>query len=240
MTSTYSLNAGQIIVQSYRKIGALASPWVLSPDQIDIGLVNLNIMLKGLQIDGMNLFRQTQITMAIPSGQGFAGTPYQVTPLILNLADGRLIIQPAPNLYERPLGVYSYEDYMLLPNKMQANTSGPSIIAFDRQTTVSNIYIWPLATNGCTVNATVARTINDVNTVNDPIDVPIEWSEGIVWMLADRLLDDTGIRDSAPTTSQSITAHATAFYQKLLNFDRPDFTNIRPMGKTGNSRIWRY
>ena len=238
MSTTYSLNAGQVITQAFRKIGCLQPPYTPSDDQLSVGILNLNFMLKGFQTDGVNLFRQTQIQMIIPAGVGFAGTPFQLTPLILTLEDARLVVQPQPNLYERPLGIYSYEDYMLLPNKMQK--SQPSVICFDRQTTTSNIYIWPLTQNGCTINATVARTINDVLTVNDTLDIPIEWTEGVIWCLADRLMDDAGVRQADPETAQSVSIHAATFYQKLLNFDRPDFVNMRPYGKTGNSRIWRY
>ena len=213
MSTTYSLNAGQLITQALRKGGQLQPPWTPSEDQLSTGLLNLNFMLKGMQADGVNLWRQTQVTWTIPSGIGYAGNPYQPTPLFLTLEDARSVITPAPNLYERPLGVYSYEDYMLLPNKQQYTTSGPSVICFDRQATTSNIYIWPLATNGCTVNATVARTVNDVLTVNDALDFPIEWTEGMIWCLADRLLDDAGVRENDPATSQSVSVHAATFYQ---------------------------
>ncbi len=238
MSSTYSLNAGQFITEALRKGGMLQPPWTPSDDQLELGLINLNIMLKGFQADGINLWRQTQVSWAIPQGVGYAGNPYQPTPVFLNLEDARLVVQPAPNQYERPLGVYSYEDYMLLPNKLAQGS--PSVICFDRQATTSNIYIWPLPINGCTINATVGRTINDALTVGSALDIPIEWSEAVLWCLAERLLDDGGVRESDPATAQSVSTHAAVFYQKLLNFDRPDFTNMRPMGKTGNSRIWKY
>lgn len=238
MSTTNSLNAGQIITEALRKGGMLQPPWTPSDDQFSTGLINLNFMLKGLQADGPNLWRLTQVQWTIPAGVGYAGNPYQPTPLFLTLADARLIITPAPNLFERPLGVYSYEDYMLLPNKLAS--SNPTVICFDRQATTSNIYIWPLPAQGCVINATVARTINDVTSVNDTLDVPLEWTEGVIWMLADRLLDDGGVRESDPATSQSVSMHAMAFYQKLLNFDRPDAVYIRPYGKTGNSKIWKY
>ncbi len=240
MSTTYTLNAGQIVTESFRKIGNLEPPWTPTADQYSIGLLNLNFMLKAIQTNGPNLFRLTQIQMIIPAGIGYAGNPFQVTPLFLTLADARSVITPAPNLYERPLGVYSYEDYMLLPNKMQTTTSGPSVICFDRQVNASNIYIWPLAASGCVVNATVARTINDILTVNDPIDLPVEWTQGIIWMLADLLIADAGVFASDPGTAQLITSNAGVFYKMLLDFDRPDATFIRPYGKTGNSKIWKY
>jgi hypothetical protein len=238
MSTNYTINAGQFITEAFRKGGMLQPPWTPTADQLSTGLLNLNYMLKGLQTYGPNLWRLTQVSWTIGTGVGYAGNPYQVTPLILTLADARLVVNPSPNLYERPLSIYSYEDYMLLPNKMSLGT--PSVIAFDRQATVSNFYIWPLPTNGCVINATVARTINDVLTVNDDLDIPVEWTEGLIWMLADRLLDDGGVRESDPATSQSVTLHAAAFAKQLLDFDRPDAIYLRPMGKTGAAKIWKY
>lgn len=242
MTTTWSLTAGQLVTQAYRKIGNLTPPWTPSADQMNQGIIALNAMLKGWQTNGVNLYRQTQIAMNIGAGQGLPstiGTPYQVTPLILSLEDARLVIEPAPNLYERPLAIYSYADYMNLPNKMASNDSGPSVIVFDRQATVSNIYIWPLATNGCTINATVGRTVNDVNTASDPLDFPSEWTEGAIFSLADRLMNDSGVRSADPVTAQDITLHASLFMQKLLDFDRPDSVFIRPWGRKGSGKFWR-
>ena len=85
---------------------------------------------------------------------------------------------PAPNLYERPLGYYTYEDYMMYPNKRQKTNSGPSIWCFDKQVTQSNLYLWPLPANGGDLNATVARYANEVFTQTDPIDFPPEWMRG--------------------------------------------------------------
>lgn len=238
MSTTFSLTAGQLIVRAYRKIGNLQPPWTPDDDQLNSGLIALDFMLKGLQSNGTNLWRQTQVSWAIPAGQGTLGNPYEVTPIFLSLENARLVVQPAPNLYERPLGIYTYEQYMNLPNKLSKGS--PSVIMFDRQSLTSNIYIFPLPINGCTVNASVARTINDVTMVSDPIDCPVEWTEGLIYMLADRLMDDGGVRAADPETAQSITAHAQAFGAKLLDFDRSDSVFIQPWGSTWNRRLRRY
>lgn len=239
MSTTYSLTAGQLITQSYRRIGGLVPPWTPSLDQLNQGMITLNILLKGLQADGTNLYRQTQLSLSVPTGVGYAGSPFSVTPLFLGLENARWVIQPAPNLYERPLGIYSYNDYMNLPNKLSMSSSGPSIICFDRQTDASWLYLWPLPTNGGTLNLSVARTVNDVNEPTDIPDYPIEWTEDMVYMLADRLMDDYGIAAADPETAQRITQRAVAFYAKLLNFDRPDSVTIRPWGRKGSGRFWR-
>lgn len=240
MSTTYSLTAQEMIQRSYRIIGNLQPPsYTPTGDQLTQGMLALNILTKGLQADLPNLFRQTQLSLSIPAGTGWAQNPYQITPLVLGVEECRLLIQPSPNIYERPLAIYSYVDYMNLPNKQSATGSGPSIIALDRQVSVSNLYMWPLGAGTVTLNGTFIRTANDINAPGDQLDFPIEWDEGLTYMLADRLLDDEGIRQADPTTAQSITTHAIAFYTKLLNFDRPASIYVRPWGRKGSGRFWR-
>ena len=237
MSTTFSLNAGQLITRAYRKIGNLQPPWTPDADQLNSGLIALDFMLKGMQAKGTNLWRQTQTSWAIPAGQGTLGNPFVVTPIFLSLENARLVVQPAPNLYERPLGKYSYEQYMNLPNKLAKGP--PSIVMFDRQALSSNIYIWPLPPLGCTVNASVARTIDDTVLASDAIDVPVEWTEGMLYSLADRLMEDGGVAAADPATAERITQRATAFASMLLDFDRPDSVIIQPWGATWNRKLRR-
>jgi hypothetical protein len=242
MTTTFTLTAGQMITRAFRLLGQLTPPWTPTDDQMNEGIIALNLMLKSMQADGINLYRQTQEALVIPAGQGLPatiGTPFQITPPIMGIEDARLVVQPSPNIFERPLAVYSYGDYMNLPNKQQANTTGPSVICIDKQVGVTNIYIWPLASSGCTINATVARTVNDVSVSSDPVDAPPEWMEGLTYSLADRLMEENGVAAADPSTAERITQHAVAFYQKCLNFDRPTSVYVRPWGRKGSGRFWR-
>ena len=234
---SWALNAGQLITQAYRKIGNLTPPWVPSEDQMSQGIIALNAMLKGWMVDGISLYRQEQITLTVPAGVGYAGNPYDISPIILGLEEARLVIQPAPNLYERELGIYAYGDYMQLPNKLSQGL--PSIICFDKQATTSGIYLWPLPTLGCTINATIGKMVNDVVLPSDAVDFPVEWTEGAIFNLADRIMDDNGVAAADPVTAQRITDHAVLFYRKLLDFDRPASTFFRPFGRAGSGRFWR-
>lgn len=240
MSTTFTLTAGEMITRAFRLIGCLTPPWTPSDDQMEEGIVALNLMLKGMQADGVNLYRQTQISIPVGVGQGLPatlGTPISVTPLVMGLEDARLVIQPSPNLYERPLAIYSYGDYMNLPNKQAA--SSPSVICIDKQVGATYLYIWPLSATGCTINASVARTVNDVTAAADAVDAPPEWMEGLTYSLADRLMEENGVAAADPATAQRITTHAAVFYQKLLSFDRPTSVYVRPWGRKGSGRAWR-
>lgn len=241
MTTTWSVTAGTLITQAHRYLGILPAGGSPTDDQFTQGIFALNAMLKGWQADGINLYRQTQLSLTVPFGVGFAGTPFQVTPLIMGFEDGRWVVSPAPNLFERPLGVFSYADYMTLPNKLSQSSSGPSIVCFDKQANASNFYFWPLPASSGTFNCTVGRTVNDVLTPADALDFPSEWTEGAAYSLADRLMEFEGVADAegGQATAQRITAHAEAFYAKLVNFDRPTSVYVRPWGRAGQGRFWR-
>ncbi len=238
MTTTATLTAIQAITRVYRMLGTLPSSGSPTNDQTTQAIIAFNAMMKGWQMDGVNLWRQTQLAIPVAAGQGTFANPITVTPLILGLEEARAVVTTSP-LYERPLAIYSYGDYAQLPNKTQSSSSGPSVIMFDRQEGASNLQIWPLWTYGGTINATVARSVNDVVNVNDPIDVPVEWLETVLYNLADRLMDDEAVMMADPATGQRITERAVAFYTKAKNFDRPSSVFMRPWGKKGTGKPWR-
>ncbi len=238
-TTTWSLTAGQFITDALDRLGNLPAGGVPTDDQFNKGILAFNALLKGNQADGPNLYRITNISIAVGAMQGCLNNPIIVTPLVLNLQTARVVVTPEPNLYERPLAIYSYADYSNLPNKMAQTTSGPSLIVFNRQTTQSIFYCWPLPTFGCTINAMVSRTVNDVVNPEDPVDIPSEFTEGYIWSLADRLMDYEGMAAADQVTADRITQHAVAFQAKLENYDRPDSVYVRPYGRRGSGRFWR-
>lgn len=245
MATTFAYTVGQLVTNAYRKLGFLPSGGVPTNDQMNQGILDYNLMVTGEMSDGTNLWRRTQTSIAVGAMQGApanVGLPLILDPPIMDFSDARWVITPAPNLYERPLAWdYPYSQYMTLPNKLAPNTSGPSIAVFDRQVSTTNIYLWPICSQPGTLNCTVARSINTVASPTDPLDFPIEWQEGLSYMLADRLMEDEGLADAAggQATAQRITQHALAFAAKLLAFDRPTSVIIKPWGKAGQSPFWR-
>lgn len=236
-TATYSLNAGQMITQAYRKLGILPSGGAPTADQMNQGIITLNLMLKSWQSDGINLWRQVQISVAVGVGQGKPGNPIVVTPPLMGFEEARLVVSPEPNLYERTLGNLTYLDYMRYPNK--GEMSQPSSICYDKQENQTNFYIFPLSGTSCTINMTVGRPVLDITQASDTVDVPIEWQQTVVYNIAERLMDNEGIAAADPATAQRIMEHAAGTYQKLLDWDRPTSLFLRPFGKPGQSRLWK-
>ena len=228
-----------LATRAYRRLGILPAGGVPSDDQFEQAVICYNSMATGQAADSPSLFRLTQVSLTVPTNVGYPGTPYVITPQIANFIDGRWLVTGGNNPYERPMGYFSYEDYMTLPNKRAPASSGPSVWCFDKQVTQSNLYLWPLPTFGGTLNATVARYANAVSEPTDPIDFPPEWMENLSYALADRLMDDEGVSAADPQTAQRIEQHALAFWAKLDSYDRPQSVFMRPYGKAGAGRFWR-
>lgn len=234
MSISWSPDAGACITRAYRIIGNLQPPWVPSDDQMTQGIFAFNGLLKGLQAMGINLYRQERRTINVPA----MTAQIEITPRVMGIEQVSWVVQGDPNPYWRPMGMFSYVDYFNLPNPNSNSTSGPSVYMFDKQDNTSSIWIWPLATLGGQVVCTVGRVVEDINAATDPVDFPDEWTEAIVYNLADRLLDDQGTAQADPATAQRIAAHAGVLLQRLLDFDRPTSVWLRPYGRKGGGKFW--
>jgi hypothetical protein len=230
MSVSWSLTAGQLITRAYRLLGYLENPWVPDEDQMAQGMLALNAMLKSLQSDGINLYRQERREIAVPA----MTAEIDITPRVMGVEQISWVVQGGSNPYHRPMGEFSWVDYWNLPNPNSNTTSGPSVWMFNRQNTSSSVFIWPLATLGGTMVASVGRTVEDVNDPSDQTDFPDEWTETMEYNLADRLMDDQGVAASDPETARHITNHALVLYRRLSDFDRPTSIWMRPVRLTGS------
>lgn len=221
--------------RAYRILGNLEPPWVPSDDQMTQAMLSANLMQRGWEADGVNLWRLEQRTITVPPG----AKSVQITPYVMGVVQASWVVTPSPNEFKRPMGYYSYVDYFNLPNPDAQTQSGPSVYTFDKQDTTSTLWLWPVPTNGGTIIASVARSVNDIADPDQALDIPGEWAECFVYNLADRLMDDQAVASADPETANRITQHAIVLYQKLLNFDRPTSVFVRPWGTAGRSRIWR-
>jgi hypothetical protein len=230
---TWTLSIGEAVTRAYRRLGVLTPPYVPSADQMTQGLIEANATLKAMQTAGINVFRQTQISLTTTPGQNTVA----ISPYIAGIEDCRLVVTPAPNLYERLLGRYTYSDYMSLPNKLAQGS--PTVWMFDRQVSTTQLYISRIPITPMMLNCTVARTATDMLMPSDPIDLPSEWVEGYIYILADAFMDDFGVAAADQATAQRISGHAQYWKQRLEDFDRPTSVFVRPWGRGARSKIWR-
>lgn len=221
--------------RAYRLLGNLEPPWTPDDDQITQAILAANMMQRAWESDGINLWRQSRITLPVNAAQ----QDVSITPYVMGVEQVSWQVTPPPNTYNRPLGYYSYVDFYNLPNIDAQSSSGPSIYCFDKQDTTSTLHLWPVPAAAGTLVATVGRSVTDIASESDTLDIPGEWQEAFVYNLADRLMDDQAVASADPATAQHIQEHAMALYAKMLAFDRPTSVFVRPWGTAGRSRIWR-
>ncbi len=233
---TLGLTAGQIVNAMYHKLGVVAEGQVVDNAKLTWGLLVLNLMLKAYQAKGINLWRQTQTQLVIPPAASFV----TITPQVIGVEDCRWVEQSGSiNQFERPMGYFSYQEYMSLPNKNQQSLAGPTIWMYDRQRTQSNLYFWPQAQQQGLINTTVVRIIANITGASDTLDVPDEWMENMIYGGAMRLMTDYGVSAYDPQTAQHVIAMATSGLSDLESFDRADSIKIKPWGRRGTGKFWR-
>jgi len=231
MSVTWTITIGEALQRAYVMLGNLEPPYALSDFQLAQGLTVANGVLKGLQVSGPNVFRQTPTALTVSANVATVPVPNDV----MGIEEARWVVQTSP-IYERPLGRYQWVEYFQLPNK--TSQGPPSIFMFDYQRDSTQLYAWPVSTVSGTINCTTVRRANDVAAYNDVIDLPSEWMLGFTYMLADALMDDQGVAAADPATAQRITGHAAYWKDQLENFDRPTSVKIKPWGKKGMGPFW--
>jgi hypothetical protein len=93
----------------------------------------------------------------------------------------------------------SRQEYFDLPNKT-ADASVPVSWYFDPQTTTGTLYLWPApdtnAASDYTLQITHTRRIEDMDSSADSLDMPQEWLDAVIWLLADDLETEYPVNDA--------------------------------------------
>lgn len=238
MSTIFRLTAQQLFQRAYRMLGILNSDGQMTDDQVNQAIIALNLMLQGWQADGINIWRQTQMSISVGANQGGPGNPVILDPPIMGLENASWVQSFSP-LYKRLCGIYTYNDYNQISNPTESSGSGPSVVMMQKNANQTELYLWPLPTYGGTLVINVGRSVDAVTDQSQTVDVPQEWQETVLYNLASRLVNDDSIGTIDPATAQNILELAGHFYQKLLDFDRPNAVYVRPVGKPARSPYYR-
>lgn len=176
-----TLLCNDVCEDALRKIGVISQEDEATADEIETARRALNRLLKSWQNDGFNLWcvtRETVTATTIAAHSLTAGRPIEIQNIRLKR-----------NGIETPMCRMGRLEYDQLPQK--DSTGLPTQFYFDRQRDTGDFLVWPLLTaaNGETFEVTYVREIEDV-ILTDPVDVPSEYYEALVYGLADRLADD--------------------------------------------------
>lgn len=224
-STNYSLTRNDIIQEALELIGVAAGGETPAANDIDTANRSLNMMVKGWQAKGINLWRQTEGSFTATAGQasftmGTGGDFATARPL--RISSARLSISSV----ETPLMEMSRQEYFDLPVKTTAGR--PSGYYYDPQLSLGKIYLWPVVASGitATVKFTYQRSLEDFDASGDEPDFPQEWLECLAYNLAVRLAPKFGA-----TISQEVAGIALESLDDLMGWDRePASVFFQPVG----------
>lgn len=211
-TTSSQLIVGEIIQQAMSELGVLSSGEQPTAEETADGVRVLNWMLKSWPSRGLNLWRETQGSVAFPA----ATASVALDPFCLDVAEARYV---QSSTFERPLQRWENGQYRQLPNKAQLGY--PTAFFVDKQAGSITMHLWPVPSIDSTVLFTYSRVPQDVTDAAETVDVPQEWTELVYVALAARLVQTFGVNRTDPATAQIIAQRAAALEQAMLDQDRP-------------------
>lgn len=217
--TSLTLNAQQVITFALRKLGVVPIGQEADYNEVAACLLELNMMIKGWETTGPNLWRNTDGAIDL-----VANTPnYSLT------ADNPLRIVEAryryPDGHDLPLIRMSRIQYKNLPIK---NSPGsPTQYYFDPQETSQIFYIWPVIQTVTTDQMvyTFQRRFQMVQSPNDSLDMTQECLNTVGYSLATNLLPNYGIGGESAARIEKI---AGMLQRQAKAFDRPAFVQFMP------------
>jgi hypothetical protein len=187
--ATFGLNVRELCTFALEKMAYFAEGEAPTPGNLATARRSLNAMLKGWQMTGPNLFRQTEGTLTLTANtQSYtlSTKPYRIVSARYRNASG----------IDLPMELLTREEYFDLP--LKSSSGVPTQYYFDPQRDAGTLYVWPVlaAVTTETIRYTYQRRFEDVTTLDEDIDIPQEWTETVAYNLALRLCDDFSIDGS--------------------------------------------
>lgn len=203
-TKTYA----QLGTEALKYAGLLDVSETASTEDAAQALSLFNMMLKGWQNKGYNLWTKTEGTLTLTTAASYTLSP--VRPL--RILSARL----KTGGRETPMWEMTRQEYFDLP--LKTSTGRPTSFYYDRQREAAKLYIWPVlaAADDETVEYTYERELEDAAS-GDVADVPGEWWEAVATNLALRLCASYNVEPSPV-----LVALAADSLDAALGFDREE------------------
>lgn len=218
-TVNFALDTDQIIEKAFHRLGKASEGEAVSARMYSDGLSSLNLIIKSKLGTSDRLFLRTQTQVILTANTA----SYALSPMPLRVLSVRRRDSSGRDV---PLNVLSEQEYFDTPNKADA-PSVPVSYFFDPQTTSGTLYVWPApsadAASEYTLQLTTIRRIDDMVSSSDSLDMPQEWLDPVIWMLADDLETEYPVND--PRLAMKIGAKA-AEAKALLDWWDTENTSV--------------
>jgi hypothetical protein len=213
-STSFAMNAVQIIDKAFHRLGKASEGEATSARMYEDGLSSLNLIIKSKigATDRLSLMAEGTLSLVANQSTYTLANPFPV-----RISSVRRLNTSG---YEVPLNELSRQEYFDTPNKT-VSPSVPVSFYFDPQRDNGVLYLWPApdatAVADYTLNYSYLRRPDDMIASSDSLDMPQEWLDPVIWMLADDLETEYPVND--PRLAMKITAKAAEGKQMLDYFD---------------------
>jgi hypothetical protein len=232
MSSTYSVTRDQIITLALGKLGVLEIGDTPDANTIANAAMVLNLLVKQFSIDGLKLWKVSEIIVPLTSGKASyilggsnSDLMYDTQAPTVAITDRPLKciqgfyrnIQSTPYI-DTPVLVVSKQEYNVLGSKYSTGTANTIFYDVKKLNGILYVYLTPdtNSQNNLQLHLVVQLPLNDVAASSDVPDFPNEWMNCLVWSLADELALQYGV----PMNSrQEISQRAVMYKEKLSDWD---------------------
>lgn len=194
-TTSFNMTALEVVEKAFARLGKFGEGMSLSAQMWEDGRASLNLILKGPVGAMEHLWTKTEGTLAFVADQeGYTLT----SPRPQRILSVRRRYTSGSASYDIPLTEMSRQEYYDLPTKTTASST-PVSWYFDPQRSAGVLYLWPPPDSTVAadqeIRLTYLRRIEDISATGDDIDMPQEWLDAIVWLLADDLETQYPVND---------------------------------------------
>lgn len=191
-STSFAMTAGEMIDKAFHRLGKATEGEAVTARMYTDGLSSFNLILKSKIGTSDRLSLRTEGTLALVANQA----AYPITnPFPLRITSVR---RRNSSGYDVPLNELSRQEYFDIPNKT-ASPSTPVSFYFDPQSVTPTLYLWAApdsnAASEYSILYTYLRRIDDMLASSDSLDMPQEWYDPIIWMLADDLETEYPVND---------------------------------------------
>lgn len=196
-TVSFNMTALEIIEKAFHRLGKVSEGESLSARMYEDGRSSLNLLLKGPMLGTMeHLWTKTERSVTLVANTA----AYVLTPKPGRVVSVRRRLTVGSNITDTPMNEMSRQEYFDMPVKT-TSPSTPTSWFYDPQAASGTLYVWPAPsaatiTAGHSLQLTYLRRIEDMTATGNDLDMPQEWLDAVIWLLADDLETEYPINDA--------------------------------------------
>ena len=222
MTTAYRIDRNTIIKKALSKLQVVELGVTPDADTITSLAESLNLMIKAWQSNGIKLWTIDEYTVPLVASQKL----YTIGPSGCDVTDDKPLkliqawlrnTQVTPNI-DIPLQILSRNEYNILGSK--SSTGLVNSVWYDPRVTTGELHVYLTPDSTVATNYTLyfvgQRPMTDIDASTDIPDFPSEWTQALIWGLADEVALEYGCHINV---RQEIGMKADKYRTELEDWD---------------------